>query len=143
MESKKITTSDLRLGNWLYDDINSKLPMRVVLIGDNWLQLDFEENRTDAWEISDKKIYPIPITKELIVKSLNAEPLGDDYSVKLGDYRYIYFRINNDGYISIDFFNYDDNSENEICDGIRYVHELQNLYHALTGKELEIRREWL
>ena len=50
MESKKITTSDLRLGNWLYDDINSKLPMRVVLIGDNWLQLDFEENRTDAWE---------------------------------------------------------------------------------------------
>jgi hypothetical protein len=99
--------------------------------------------RGDCFENTDKEIYPIPITKELIVKSLNAEPLGDDYSVKLGDYRYIYFRINNDGYISIDFFNYDDNSENEICDGIRYVHELQNLYHALTGKELEIKREWL
>jgi hypothetical protein len=26
---------------------------------------------------------------------------------------------------------------------IRYVHELQNLFYALNGKELEIRREWL
>jgi hypothetical protein len=140
---KKITTSDLRLGNWLYESDKSKFPMQVVAIGDDWVQLDFEGNDGDSFEITDKEIYPIPITKELIVKSLNAEPLGDDYSVKLGDYRYIYFRINNDGYISIDFFNYDDNSENEICDGIRYVHELQNIYYALTGKELEIRREWL
>ena len=117
--------------------------MQVEGIGKDWIYLNFEGNESDCFENTDKEIYPIPITKELIVKSLNAEPLGDDYSVKLGDYRYIYFRINNDGYISIDFFNYDDNSENEICDGIRYVHELQNLYYALTGKELEIRREWL
>ena len=118
-------------------------PMQVYALGNDWVQLDFEGNESDVFENTDKEIYPIPITKELIVKSLNSEILGDDYSVKLGDYRYIYFRINNDGYISIDFFNYDDNSENEICDGIRYVHELQNLYHALTGKELEIKREWL
>ena len=139
----KISTSELRLGNWLYESDKSKFPMQVESIGKNWIYLDFEDNEGDVFENTDKEIYPIPITKELIVKSLNSEILGDDYSVKLGDYRYIYFRINNDGYISIDFFNYDDNSENEICDGIRYVHELQNLYHALTGKELEIRREWL
>ena len=139
----KVSPTDLRLGNWLYDSQPSGFPMQVSALGKDWVQLDFECNEGDCFENSDKEIYPIPITKELIVKSLNAEPLGDDYSVKLGDYRYIYFRINNDGYISIDFFNYDDNSENEICDGIRYVHELQNLYHALTGKELEIKREWL
>jgi hypothetical protein len=140
---ENVTTSDLRLGNWLYYTNETKFLMQVIAIGGDWVQLDFEGNEGDCFENTDKEIYPIPITKELIVKSLNAEPLGDDYSVKLGDYRYIYFRINNDGYISIDFFNYDDNSENEICDGIRYVHELQNLYHALTGKELEIKREWL
>ena len=139
----KVSPTDLRLGNWLYDSKPSGFPMQISALGKDWVQLDFEGNEGDVFENSDKEIYPIPITKELIVKSLNAEPLGDDYSVKLGDYRYIYFRINNDGYISIDFFNYDDNSENEICDGIRYVHELQNLYHALTGKELEIRREWI
>ena len=140
---KQITTSDLRLGNWLYYTKETMFPMQVYALGNDWVQLDFEGNESDVFENTDKEIYPIPITKELIVKSLNSEILGDDYSVKLGDYRYIYFRINNDGYISIDFFNYDDNSENEICDGIRYVHELQNLYHALTGKELEIKREWL
>ena len=140
---KKTTTSDLRLKNWLYESDKSKFPMQVEGIGKDWIYLNFEGNEGDCFENTDKEIYPIPITKELIVKSLNAEPLGDDYSVKLGDYRYIYFRINNDGYISIDFFNYDDNSENEICDGIRYVHELQNLYYALTGNELKIEREWL
>ena len=140
---KQITTSDLRLGNWLYYTKETMFPMQVYALGNDWVQLDFEGNESDVFENTDKEIYPIPITKELIVKSLNSEILGDDYSVKLGDYRYIYFRINNDGYISIDFFNYDDNSENEICDGIRCVHELQNLYHALTGKELEIKREWL
>ena len=140
---KQITTSDLRLRNWLYESKDSKFPMQVEGIGKDWIYLNFEGNEGDCFENTDKEIYPIPITKELIVKSLNAEPLGDDYSVKLGDYRYIYFRINNDGYISIYFFNYDDNSENEICDGIRYVHELQNIYHALTGNELKIEREWL
>ena len=139
----KVSPTDLRLGNWLYDSQPSGFPMQISALGKDWVQLDFEGNESDCFENTDKEIYPIPITKELIVKSLNAEPLGDDYSVKLGDYRYIYFRINNDGYISIDFFNYDDNSENEICDGIRYVHELQNLYYALTGNELKIEREWL
>ena len=140
---RKIAPNDLRLGNWLYYTKETMFPMQVYALGNDWVQLDFEGNEGDCFENTDKDIYPIPITKELIVKSLNAEPLGDDYSVELGDYRYIYFRINNDGYISIDFFNYDDNSENEICDGIRYVHELQNLYHALTGRGLKIEREWL
>lgn len=139
----KVSPTDLRLGNWLYDSQPSGFPMQVEGIGRDWIYLNFEGNESDCFENTDKEIYPIPITKELIVKSLNAEPLGDDYSVKLGDYRYIYFRINNDGYISIDFFNYDDNSENEICDGIRYVHELQNVYHTLTNKELKIEREWI
>ncbi len=139
----KVSPTDLRLGNWLYDSQPSGFPMQVYALGKDWVQLNFDGNEGDVFENTDKEIYPIQITKELIVKSLNAEPLGDDYSVKLGDYRYIYFRINNDGYISIDFFNYDDNSENEICDGIRYVHELQNIYHDLAEKELEIRREWL
>lgn len=139
----KVSPTDLRLGNWLYDSKPSGFPMQVSALGKDWVQLNFDGNEGDVFENTDKEIYPIPITKELIVKSLNAEPLGDDYSVKLGDYRYIYFRINNDGYISIDFFNYDDNSENEICDGIRYVHELQNVYHTLTNKELKIEREWI
>jgi hypothetical protein len=49
---KKITTSDLRLGNWLYETNKSKFPMQVVAIGDDWVQLDFEGNDGDSFEIN-------------------------------------------------------------------------------------------
>ena len=68
MESKKITTSDLRLGNWLYESDKSKFPMQVESIGKNWIYLDFEDNEGDVFENSDKEIYPIPLTKELYNK---------------------------------------------------------------------------
>jgi hypothetical protein len=62
---KKITTSDLRLGNWLYESDKSKFPMQVVAIGDDWVQLDFEGNDGDSFEITDKEIYPIPYYKRI------------------------------------------------------------------------------
>ena len=62
---KKITTSDLRLGNWLYESDKSKFPMQVESIGKNWIYLDFEGNEGDVFENSDKEIYPIPLTKKL------------------------------------------------------------------------------
>lgn len=34
-------------------------------------------------------------------------------------------------------------NDRHITKPISYVHELQNLYHALTGKELKIEMEWL
>ena len=67
---KQITTSDLRLKNWLYESDKSKFPMQVEGIGKDWIYLNFEGNESDCFENTDKEIYPIPITKELIVKSL-------------------------------------------------------------------------
>jgi hypothetical protein len=75
---KKITTSDLRLGNWLYYTKETMFPMQVYALGNDWVQLDFEGNEGDCLENNSDEIYPIPLTD--------------------------------------------------------YVHELQNLYHALTGK---------
>ena len=69
---KQITTSDLRLKNWLYESDKSKFPMQVEGIGKDWIYLNFEGNEGDCFENTDKEIYPIPITKELIVKSLNS-----------------------------------------------------------------------
>jgi hypothetical protein len=49
---KKITTSDLRLGNWLYESDKSKFPMQVESIGKNWIYIDFEGNDGDSFEIT-------------------------------------------------------------------------------------------
>ena len=60
------TTSDLRLGNWLYESDKSKFPMQVEGIGKDWIYLNFEGNEGDVFENTDKEIYPIPITRGLI-----------------------------------------------------------------------------
>ena len=63
---KNIKTSDLRLGNWLYYTNETKFLMQVVAIGDDWVQLDFEGNDGDSFEINGNEICPIPITKEFV-----------------------------------------------------------------------------
>lgn len=139
---KQITTSDLRIGNWLFYSKSNKFPMQVEVIGKDYIYLNFEGNKGDSLDIESEDICPILLTKELIVKSLKAEEFDFEYSVDLGD-RYIYFKINNDNDKSVSLYTYDDMKIIKLCDDINYFHELQNLYYALTGKELEIKREWL
>ena len=129
---KKITTSDLRLGNWLYESDKSKFPMQVEGIGKDWIYLNFEGNESDVFENTDKEIYPIPLNKQLL------ENIGfkfsNDYAY-LGEFTLNYYK---DGFmISVN------ENDRHITEPISFVHELQNLYYALTGKELEIKREWL
>lgn len=112
------TTSDLRLGNWLYESDKSKFPMQVESIGKNWIYLDFEGNEGDVFENSDKEIYPIPLTKKLYTK------------LKIEKY---WGKV----------FHFEDIDGAIFDTGVKYVHELQNLYYALTGNELKIEREWL
>jgi hypothetical protein len=39
--------------------------MQVVAIGDDWVQLDFEGNDGDSFEINGNEICPIPIHKRI------------------------------------------------------------------------------
>jgi hypothetical protein len=141
---KKITTSDLRLGNWLYDSQYKGFPMQVEGIGKDWIYLNFEENEGEVFENTDKEIYPIPITKDLLLHLANDfEDVKNGYGIELGkDDNYFGVRMEDiDGvFVLIPTVNCD---EYDIGETLYYVHELQNLYHALTGKELEIKREWL
>ena len=133
------TTSDLRLRNWLYESKDSKFPMQVEGVGKDWIYLNFEGNEGDCFENTDKEIYPIPLTPEILENigfvrhKLRGYDIHFDYLYKDCDD----FKITalHDCDFSILIM---DNAK-----GILYVHQLQNFYHVLTGKELEIRREWL
>jgi len=87
---------------------------------------------TEAMEIhaiSDNTLYePIPLTPE-IWKTLSNDEGILDVDSNSGD---IQIRTNKEGLI---FFVYEWTIE--IIE-IKYVHQLQNLYFALTGEELEI-----
>mgnify|MGYP003586913368 CR=1 FL=1 len=134
MESKNITTNDLRLGNWLYYTEETKFPMQVSALGKDWVQLNFEGNESDCFENNGDEVYPIPFTDKLLLTiGTYVNPIKwciDGYGFSKCKH--------NDGSISISLL-----GDIIIGKNIIYVHELQNLYHALTGEELEIRREWL
>ena len=126
---QKITPNDLRLGNWLYYTEETKFPMQVSALGKDWVQLDFEDNDGDCFENTDKEIYPIPFTERFLsIIGTCVNPI----KWRIGGYGFNKCKCN-DGHISISL----------LGNNMIYVHELQNLYHVLTGKELEIRREWL
>lgn len=137
---KQITTSDLRLGNWLYYTKETMFPMQVYALGNDWVQLDFEGNEGDCLENNSDEIYPIPITFKLLngICYSNKDSYKT-FSCRLGEVEF-HTEIKN-GFLEL----YPSVNEYEYIIGepIKYVHELQNLYHALTGKELIIRREWL
>ena len=134
---KNIKTSDLRLGNWLYYTNETKFLMQVVAIGDDLVQLDFEGNEGDSFEINGNDICPIPLTFDLFH---NLDKFWKRYnnlifSIDTNKGFNIHINYKNDKFLF--YIDIDNKIE------IKYVHELQNLYHALTGEELEIKREWL
>ena len=138
---KQIKTSDLRLGNWLYYTKETMFPMQVYALGNDWVQLDFEGNESDVFENTDKEIYPIPFSDRFL-SELSKNIIYDGYLMYIGPNNdlEVYVGIK-DGVIFLTPSVNDDDFEIGIS--IRYVHELQNLYYDLTGKELEIKREWL
>lgn len=138
---EQITPNDLRIGNWLYYTEKTKFSMQVYALGKDWVELNIEDSDGDPFDINGDEICPIPFSVELL-SELSKYIICDGYFMYIGPNSDLEVSIEiKDGVISlIPSVNAD---EYAIGKHIKYVHELQNLYHALIGKELEIRREWL
>ena len=132
-----IAENELRIGNWVEHD-------------DSWCYRG-EDVTVFQWETSDwyalgectlflESIKPIPLTEEWLVK------FGFEWSVRHQAYkkaRFVYV---------IDFYKEHPQYENSACflnrehrSGdclvcLEYVHQLQNLYFALTGQELTLKQ---
>jgi len=128
--------NELRIGN--YVEVRNKksrenswypwVQIRVTAIGVIApLAEEFASNR------EGQEFRPIPLTEEWLEK-FGFEIVWDGHAEKwVGDFEYC---VNyEEGYL---FFGQCDDYSHSI-DGINYVHQLQNLYFALTGDELEIK----
>jgi len=111
---------ELRIGNYLlgYDG-------KVFA----WELIDFETvyNDVDVDEICK----PIPLTEEWLLK----------FGFKGDDKQDKYYDVNSACYLHMDrggdvVHLYDEDNDNELAD-CKHVHQLQNLYFALTGEELK------
>ena len=106
--------SELRIGNWVQFK-HTETPVRVDL-GDFVMAREYKDERLDDYE-------PIPLTEEWL------EKFGFEYSNLNGDsglWKIPPFQI----YGKYNQFIYDYRLD------VNYVHQLQNLYYALTGEEL-------
>jgi hypothetical protein len=122
-----IKANELRLGNWI-DDQESGIRF-IGSIGQYTLSLGHDGySGLDGRNYS--QISPIELTEEWLLKFGFETLNGGFYFLRLKDgYRFeILFR---EGNIKADLLTFDPQ--------IKYVHQLQNLYFALTGEELECK----
>lgn len=135
--------SELRIGNLVY-------------VTDNLTNLIFEEitpinihnlMHLTGWDKSpvDIEFKPIPLTEEFLLK-FRFEPINkhDNTFITYADWTHNYFlqldvRKGDNKYLILDN-SFDDLRAFSMVD-IEYVHQLQNLYFALTGEELKYEFE--
>lgn len=125
---------ELRIGNLFIEEHSGKI---IKVIGLEEKRIVFSGMFLDKWQAK-----PIPLTEEILLKC-GFEKFRESINWsdwKLGDYRF-HFRPKKDcancfgiqiagssGH-NITYFNWN----------LKYLHQLQNLYFALTGEELEVK----
>lgn len=119
---------ELRIGNWV---CNQDGTMKNIPIGEPF-------KIQTGQDISWGNLYaPIPLTEEWLVKfGFEIKWVQCGWEAKLGDF-YLWKGS------SWNYWNYatvDDRCENtnEVDVILNFVHQLQNLYYALTGEELTV-----
>ena len=114
-------SEELRIGNYVYSGIFSNKVIEVYPMF--FVQLSKIEDK-------EHNIKPIPLTEEWLLKFGFKRTNKYDFELIKNDFHF---------YTSSDFFNGNGFiCFNEFDIKIKYIHELQNLYFALTNKELII-----
>lgn len=126
--------SELRIGNWIYDPVNKTEFQIDCFLGTDYCtnKCEFETQEFDA---KLEECEPIALTEEWLIK-FGFKPEGEGYS--LNNYLVCSFKDFSDGSSEYSLYEWDSYNEVEVCikGGIKYVHQLQNLFFALTNEEL-------
>ena len=113
--------SELRLGNWVECLSSTQQVQGVKMYGDC-----SEVDLTAIHWIDDVDIKPIPLTEEWLLKF--GFETKDKVFWDVGN-----FRVGQDRWGGYDYVS------RRVDIDLKYVHQLQNLYFALTGEELTIK----
>ncbi len=151
-----IRSTELRIGNWVnLNEDGPLVPSQIEFIGFNvngfngysahfkGRSCTLEDHLNDG--IID--VTPIPLTEEWLLK-FGFEKQEKGYSIGISDYGYVieYLDWREDWTFGIEY--YDPVNDDELGKvynfnglGLKYVHQLQNLYYLLTGEELTLNNQ--
>lgn len=129
--------NELRIGNIV--EWNRK-PFKVCSIS-----MDIVEN--ELWSKPLQEIHPIPLTEEILTEwcRLDKDPYRQGYTTEVFSmfelsYTELVSYINSECFQEDCYYKLTVNcNEYETGCKIKYLHQLQNLYFALSGEELQIK----
>ena len=113
--------NELRIGNWVFNGRNAQVTPKQI----EW----FSEGVYD--------LLPIELTEEWLLKFGFVWELDKSYSLTINE--------NNGLFIWVDLNTLHpiaeliDSGDRVVVNHIKYIHQLQNLYFALTGEELKLK----
>ena len=114
-----IQAQDLRIGNWV-----SNGEVEFQLASKDIYHLDIYVNRVIA--------NPIPISPEWLERFGFQKIIGCGWQLDIETNHYCLYSENGK---YVDLFVYSD----EVGEQCKYIHQLQNLYFALTGEEITVK----
>ena len=130
-----IKAKELRIGNLVF--VNKKDPIKVESINDSGINLELVFD-TDVIESG----YIMP---QYLIGEVEPIPLTEDWLLKFGFDRGIYWRKDwfeiQQSEDEFSLYIPDNYVGQEYGEPFKYVHQLMNLYFALTGTELELKNE--
>lgn len=138
---KKIKSSELRIGNYiLFREFYLEVMEKVVEITEERINIMFDDKQIS---ILHKDVNPIHLTEEILFKCGFSKKYEQYYLIihmgVAGHPIMIEFEIiGKDIFGSLWIGAWDDYTK-AICLDIEHLHQLQNLYFALTGEELDVK----
>jgi hypothetical protein len=117
--------NELRTGNWY---LSTKFQVPVICGVDDFYEIYTRADGSAEYTVDDI-FQPLPLTEEWLLKFKWYKIMSLDKRFVFADIEY--YSISADGSL---YFN-----DAYTCTDIKYVHQLQNLYFALTGEELTIK----
>ena len=130
-----IEVDSLMLGNWVYDGDKTQFPMYVQAIGEDYVYLNFEGSEGDVWESTPEDLQGIPLTGELLEKI--GFTLSNGLWRKREKGRAIAIKLEST-FVSIEAFEDKLLDSRCTCHGIKYLHQLQNLFRNISKENLKI-----
>ena len=138
-----INARELRIGNKVINNhTNTIYTVKSInvtdigysgfLNGHIWPLESVDGQPLDAYGIGFGVLDPIPLTQEILEKWFGFEKI---------DFDYFELKAKKNYYCNIDEQGFGFALEHETFYICEYVHELQNLYFALTGEELKVNYE--
>lgn len=129
-----IQANELRKGNWVnYNGINCFITQIML----NELEAALKEEDQYSYRLYNyDEVHPIPLTPEILYKSELIKQERFHYSEVFcsANGNFIINQLRDSCEISYGL----DGNFAIICKHNLFLHQLQNLYYALTGKELEV-----